>query len=218
MPKQIYTLRQFQGGMSNRRDPRDIKEHESSYIKNMSIDSLGKIKTSGGLYDHKEGADGTTDLPEYIPGCTANLSGIGGYGMFYFQADHGREPTYTITDTKHPGSSNALVVAGYTLLLNTNWSINDATIELAVGDTTTMIVGMNVNGPDKIPDGATVASITDSDTFELSANATGSLSTQSLQLIPYGAITFTAGEEESTSENTDNFSELVSQDLSFSTN
>lgn len=218
MPKQIYTLRQFQGGMSNRRDPRDIKEHESSYIRNMSIDSLGKIKTAGGLYDHKEGADGTTDLPEYIPGCTANLSGIGGYGMFYFQADHGREPTYTITDTKHPGTSNDLVVAGYTLLLNTNYN-NDPTIELAAGDTTTMIVGMNVNGESSIPDGATVASITDSDTFELSTSTTGgSLSTKGLQLIPYGAITFTAGEEESTSENTDNFSELVSQDLSFSTN
>jgi len=218
MPKQTYTLRQFQGGMSNRRDPRDIKEHESSYIRNMSIDSLGKIKTAGGLYDHKEGADGTTDLPEYIPGCTANLSGIGGYGMFYFQADHGREPTYTITDTKHPGTSNDLVVAGYTLLLNTNYN-NDPTIELAAGDTTTMIVGMNVNGESSIPDGATVASITDSDTFELSTSTTGgSLSTKGLQLIPYGAITFTAGEEESTSENTDNFSELVSQDLSFSTN
>ena len=110
MPKQRYTIRDWSGGSNNRRDPRDIAENECCLIQNMSIDALGKIKTAGGLYAHIEGSDGTTDLGEYIVERTANIVGSGGYGLFYFESDHSRDNEYTITDTKHPGSSNALVL------------------------------------------------------------------------------------------------------------
>jgi len=110
MPKQYHTIRDWSGGSNNRRDPRDIAENENSLIQNMSIDALGKIKTAGGLYAHIEGSDGTTDLAEYIVERTATLAGAGGYGLFYFESDISRDSDYTITDAKHPGTSNDLTI------------------------------------------------------------------------------------------------------------
>tara|TARA_R100001594_G_scaffold51678_1_gene85140 strand:- start:16718 stop:17140 length:423 start_codon:yes stop_codon:yes gene_type:complete len=110
MPKRMLTIRDWSGGMNNRKDPRDIAQNESSGIVNMSIDALGKIKTAGGLYAHSKDTDGSATLPQYIVERAASIAGAGGYGLFYFEADQGRDATYTITDTKHPGSSNALVL------------------------------------------------------------------------------------------------------------
>ena len=110
MPKQYYTIRDWSGGSNNRRDPRDLAENEFPMIQNMSIDALGKIKTLGGLFDHVEGSDGTTDLSEFIVNRTCDIEGSGGYGLFYFESDHSRDSDYTITDTKHPGTSDNLTI------------------------------------------------------------------------------------------------------------
>ena len=113
MPKQRLTIRDWSGGINNRQDPRDIKPNESSFIQNMSIDALGKIKTAGGLFDNLADSDGdtsSTPLTEYIVNRTAGIEGSGGYGLFYFESDHSRDNEYTITDTKHPGASNDLVL------------------------------------------------------------------------------------------------------------
>ena len=111
MPKQRLTIRDWSGGINNRQDPRDIRDNESSFIQNMSIDALGKIKTAGGLFDNLADSDGdtsSTPLTEYIVNRTANIAGSGGYGLFYFESDHSRDNEYTITDTLHPGASNDL--------------------------------------------------------------------------------------------------------------
>tara|TARA_R100001082_G_scaffold97463_1_gene65359 strand:- start:9577 stop:9981 length:405 start_codon:yes stop_codon:yes gene_type:complete len=100
MPKRRLTIKNWSGGINNRKDPRDISDSESSYIQDMSIDSLGKIKTIGGLYDAIEGSDGTTDLSEYIVSRTSNIEGSGGYGLFYFESDHSGSSEQTITETK----------------------------------------------------------------------------------------------------------------------
>ena len=99
MPKQKYIIRDFSGGMNTKRDPRDLAENESSLINNMSIDAIGKIKTAGGFYNHIESNDGSTDLSEYIVASQLGLEGGGGYGVFYFESDHARDSTYTITTT-----------------------------------------------------------------------------------------------------------------------
>ena len=113
MPKQRLTIRDWSGGLNNRQDPRDINPNESSFIQYMSIDDLCKIKTAGGLFDNLADSDGdtsSTPLTEYIVNRTANIEGSGGYGLFYFESDHSRDNEYTITDTKHPGASNDLVL------------------------------------------------------------------------------------------------------------
>ena len=96
MAKKYYTIRDFAGGMNSRMDARDLPENESTFIQDMSIDALGKIKTAGSLYHHKEDSDGSTDLGEYINERTASLNGSGGYGLFYFESDHSRDNTNTI--------------------------------------------------------------------------------------------------------------------------
>ena len=110
MPKHQLTIRDWSGGINNRQDPRDIKPNESSFIQNMSIDALGKIKTSGGLYDNLADSDGDTSsspLTEYIVNRTAGIEGSGGYGLFYFESDHSRDSEQTITETK---SGTALAI------------------------------------------------------------------------------------------------------------
>ena len=119
MPKQYYTIRDWSGGINVRRDPRDLKENESPSIQNMSIDALGKIKTAGKLYAHKEDQDGSTDLSQYIVERTANLVGSGGFGLFYFESDHGRDANATITDTKMASSNDLTIGTGDgTILFN----------------------------------------------------------------------------------------------------
>ena len=97
MPKQYLTISDWSGGMNNRKDPRDLGNNESSFIKNMSIDALGKVKSIGGLFAHQEGSDGSTNLSESINDVSDTV--VGGYNMFYFESDHSRDHDVTITET-----------------------------------------------------------------------------------------------------------------------
>ena len=108
MPKQRLNISDFSGGMNSRKDPRDLGVNEFSFIQNMSVDALGKIKTLGSMFAHIEDQDGSTDLTEYLVERTANLVGAGGYGLFYFESDHSRDSDQTITETK---SGTALAIA-----------------------------------------------------------------------------------------------------------
>jgi len=98
MPKQYYTIRSFASGINSLKDPRDLNEDESSFIKNMSIDAQGKIKTAGVLHAHSanpSNAGGT--LSNYISSVSAQLeqgtpsNKGGGYNLAYFEADHSRK-------------------------------------------------------------------------------------------------------------------------------
>ena len=100
MPKQYHVINDFSGGMNTRKDPRDLRDNESSYIQNMSINDLGKIRTMGFFYDHKKDEDGSSNLSEYIPLVSAGLTGGGGYGLFYFESDHSRVPENTIIESR----------------------------------------------------------------------------------------------------------------------
>ena len=107
MAKQMYTVRDWSGGMNNRRDPRDLAPNQYSVIENMSVDSIGKIKTVGGLFAHSVKSTGSGTLSEYIVESTTNINGGGGYGLFYFESDHSNSPDNTITETK---SGTALTI------------------------------------------------------------------------------------------------------------
>ena len=128
MPKQRLTIRDWSGGINNRQDPRDIRDNESSFIQNMSIDALGKIKTAGGLFDNLADSDGdtsSTPLTEYIVNRTAEINGSGGYGLFYFESDHSRDSEQTITETK---SGTALAIG--TAVGNINFVLVQTTTDV----------------------------------------------------------------------------------------
>ena len=98
MAKQLLTIKDLSVGLNNRKDPRDLQDNEMSFIQNMSIDSLGKIKSIGALFAHQEGSDGTTNLSESINDVTDTV--VGGYNLFYFESDHSRDSDQTIIETK----------------------------------------------------------------------------------------------------------------------
>ena len=83
MPKQIYKLDQFHGGLNSSSDPRDIAENELSEATDIMVDELGTIRTLGGATNHDAN--------------TATSSTINpGYGLFYFS--HDRKGAHVVGD------------------------------------------------------------------------------------------------------------------------
>ena len=51
MPKQIFTIRDFSGGVNSARDPRDIDVKEFAYLKNFYVDQIGALRPCGSDID-----------------------------------------------------------------------------------------------------------------------------------------------------------------------
>lgn len=47
MPKQIYKINNFEGGVNSKDDPRDLKPNELVSCKSMSVDSVGRVRMMG---------------------------------------------------------------------------------------------------------------------------------------------------------------------------
>ena len=47
MPKQIWKIEQFHGGINSNSDPRDLSPSESPSLQDISVDSIGRMKTMG---------------------------------------------------------------------------------------------------------------------------------------------------------------------------
>tara|TARA_R100000234_G_scaffold120102_1_gene105448 strand:- start:1589 stop:4567 length:2979 start_codon:yes stop_codon:yes gene_type:complete len=47
VPKEVFKIEGFHGGLNSNSDPRDIRDNESPSLKDVGIDSVGKIKTLG---------------------------------------------------------------------------------------------------------------------------------------------------------------------------
>lgn len=58
MPKEVFKIEGFHGGLNSNSDPRDIRQIESPSIQDVAIDSVGKIKTLGSTIAST--ADGNT--------------------------------------------------------------------------------------------------------------------------------------------------------------
>ncbi len=57
MPKQTFKIEGFHGGINSSSDPRDIRDDESPNLRDVAIDSVGKIKTSGRFNTPSHGSD-----------------------------------------------------------------------------------------------------------------------------------------------------------------
>jgi hypothetical protein len=125
MPKQYHVINDFSGGMNTRKDPRDLRDNESSYIQNMSINDLGKIRTMGMLFNHNRNQDGSTNFSEYIPLVSVSLAGSGGYGLFYFESDHSSAPEETIIKTETGGADLALGTGNGEISFNRVYTYTD---------------------------------------------------------------------------------------------
>ena len=74
MPKQIWKIDQFHGGLNNNSDPRDIAPNELSAATDVMVDEIGKIRPMGGTAAHGEVPSNTTSINP-------------GYGLFQFSHD-----------------------------------------------------------------------------------------------------------------------------------
>ena len=79
MPKQVFKIEQFHGGLNTSADPRDILESEVSDITNAMLDEVGSIRTIGSVVAHK--------ATQIDAGGAATSNQVPGSGLFYFSHD-----------------------------------------------------------------------------------------------------------------------------------
>ena len=102
MPKQLYKIVQFHGGLNSNSDPRDIAENELSEAKDVMVDELGKIRLMGGITPHVS----VTPEDDQATGWTGTL--VSGFGLFYFSHDRiGGHNRSIFTGTYTHGSDHA---------------------------------------------------------------------------------------------------------------
>ena len=85
MAKQMFTLRDFSGGVNTTRDPRDVQLNEFPHLKDFYVDENGALRPSGSLVSH-DGLVDNKDLP--AGNISAIIQGSAGYNLAYFETDH----------------------------------------------------------------------------------------------------------------------------------
>ena len=82
MPKQVFKLENFHGGLNSSADPRDILDSEASDVIDVMVDQVGTVRTIGSVVAHDPGAD------EQLDNTGASTTGqVPGAGLFYFSHD-----------------------------------------------------------------------------------------------------------------------------------
>jgi len=80
MPKQVYKITQFHGGLNSNSDARDIADGELSETIDIMVDELGKIRLMGGTAQHYNYTNAAN-----TPDNSAKINP--GYGLFQFSHD-----------------------------------------------------------------------------------------------------------------------------------
>lgn len=81
MPKNVYKIEGFHGGINDNSDPRDIKQDEFVEVTNLMVDKVGLIRTMGSVVNHSD-----------APAIDGNAYGsaftqVSGSGFFFFSHD-----------------------------------------------------------------------------------------------------------------------------------
>ena len=93
MPKTLFTLRDFSGGINSVQDPRDVNVNQFAYLSNFYVDQNGALRPAGSLINH-------TGLitNKSIPSVPCIIAGSGGRNLKYFEIDHDVGQGAGITD------------------------------------------------------------------------------------------------------------------------
>ena len=155
MPKQIYKIDNFHGGLNTNADPRDIADNEFPSATDVMVDELGTLRILGGTTAHpsETGAGSVSHANEITPG----------YGLFPWKADRklahvaiadyhgthtGSDHSTVMTDSSATFPINALV--GATIQNTTDGSSGVITANTS----TTVTVGSLTGGTDNSWDDA----------------------------------------------------------------
>ena len=109
MPKQLYKITQFHGGLNSNSDARDIAENELSEATDVMVDELGKIRLMGGTAAHVSGSPEDDQATGWDNGSAPIIPG---YGLFYFSHDR--------TGAEDKGSSEAITGDDYLAIYDGN--------------------------------------------------------------------------------------------------
>jgi hypothetical protein len=85
MAKQMFTLRDFSGGINSTKDPRDIQVNEFAYLKDFSLDENGALRPSGSLATHSAIISNKSITDDIV---AFHLQNSAGYNLAYFETDH----------------------------------------------------------------------------------------------------------------------------------
>ena len=114
MPKEVFKIEGFHGGLNSNSDPRDIRQIESPSIQDVAIDSVGKIKTLGSFDNGNVFHSGTTPSTLASTQITLASSASGsddfynGYSIF-ITTGQGIGQERKITD--YTGSSKSCIIS-----------------------------------------------------------------------------------------------------------
>jgi len=78
MPKKVYKINNFHGGLNNSSDPRDVDDKEITAATNVMVDEVGRVRLSGSNVAH--------DAP-VLDNTGATGTQTPGAGLFYFSHD-----------------------------------------------------------------------------------------------------------------------------------
>ena len=84
MPKKIFTIKDFSGGINSVQDPRDISTKEFAYLNNFFVDQLGALRPSGSLIAHA----GLVSNKSISSMSSTIIKSAGGRNLVYFESDH----------------------------------------------------------------------------------------------------------------------------------
>ena len=101
MPKEIFKIDQFHGGLNTAADPRDIADNELAEATDAMVDSIGRITTIGSFGTHDE------------VGSTSNLDTPIGKGLMQFSNDREGANDAGTGEVDNTGGDDYLAIADY---------------------------------------------------------------------------------------------------------
>ena len=103
MPKQVWKIDKFEGGINDKSDARDILDSQLVQADGIEVNNVGKIVIGGGPQAvYKSGTSVPTDVGAWDPNSDNSLPGITqGYGLVKFGTDY--SSTATDAETKYLG-------------------------------------------------------------------------------------------------------------------
>ena len=105
MPKQLYKITQFHGGLNSNSDARDIADNEFSDLVDVMVDELGKIRMMGGTAAHVSGTPEDDQASGWNNGSDPIVPG---YGLIQFSHDRNGAEDKGASETGGPDNYLAM--------------------------------------------------------------------------------------------------------------
>jgi len=131
VPKQIFKIDQFHGGLNTNSDPRDIADNELSEATDIMVDEVGRIRLMGGTTAHDAPAQATT-YPS-------------GYGLFQFSHDRKLDSLLITTSGVH-GLSTSVIGKWLSNADDASVASTSVGILYEIPSTTTLIISKHQTG------------------------------------------------------------------------